>query len=95
MTRTRTRPSRGALVPREPLTAPTPLFICAECRYAQLFAVQPRALCTREGSVFRDKVVFAGQPACAQVVLRTSADPAAARCSPGGKRISRRFAAGT
>ena len=57
------------------------LHVCAECKYAQLFAVQPRAVCTRQGGAAAGKVLFAGQPACAdmspldgrELVLSTSA----------------------
>jgi hypothetical protein len=35
------------------LVPPTRLFVCAECRHAQLFAVQPRALCTLAGAASR------------------------------------------
>lgn len=41
--------------------------VCAECRYAQLFAVQPRAVCTRRGAALEGCVVFSGQPACDDV----------------------------
>jgi hypothetical protein len=41
--------------------------VCAECRYAQLFAVQPRAVCTRRGAALEGRVVFSGQPACDDV----------------------------
>jgi hypothetical protein len=41
--------------------------VCAECRYAQLFAVQPRALCTHRGAALGGRVVFSGQPACDDV----------------------------
>jgi hypothetical protein len=57
------------------------LFVCAECRYAQLFAVQPRALCTLDCSYHGGRVLFAGQPACARFAPRQVSDPQAARCS--------------
>jgi hypothetical protein len=79
------------VVPRAPV-APSRLFVCGECAHAQLFAVQPRALCMCEGSPFRDKVLFAGQPGCRRLVPRRGTDPIAAWCSPGTKRTSRRFA---
>ena len=51
------------------------LFVCAECTYAQRFAVQPRALCTRRGGALEGTVLFAGQPACAQFAPRKSVEP--------------------
>ena len=45
-----------------------PRFVCAECKYAQLFAVQPRVLCRHAGAVHSGHVLFAGQPACADFV---------------------------
>ena len=50
------------------------LFVCAECAFAQLFAVQPRAVCMQALSVFHGRVLFAGQPACAIFVRRDGAD---------------------
>jgi hypothetical protein len=67
------------------------LFVCAECRYAQRFAVQPRALCTRRGAPLEGVVLFAGQPACAQFVPRKSAEPVLAWCAPGDKQTSPRI----
>ncbi len=52
------------------------VFVCAECRHAQLFAVQPRVLCTCHGSPTHGEVLYAGRPACAQVLPRKHADPA-------------------
>lgn len=45
----------------------TRLYVCAECRYAQLFAVQPKVLCTCRGAPFEHEVLFAGRPACAHM----------------------------
>jgi hypothetical protein len=39
--------------------------VCAECRHAELFAVQPRARCTHPEGAFSGLVMFAGQPSCA------------------------------
>ena len=80
----------GATERRLPARA-SRLFVCAECRYAQLFAVQPRTLCTRRGAPLQGVVLFAGQPACAQFVPRKSVEPVLARCAPGGKQTTRRF----
>ena len=77
---------------REPLAAPSRLFVCAECAHAQVFAVQPRALCMCEGAPYRDRVLFAGQPGCPQLVPRRGTDPIMAWCSPGTKQMTRRFA---
>lgn len=76
---------------REPSAAPSRLFICAECGHAQLFAVQPRALCMCAESPYGDEVLFAGQPGCHRLVPRRGADPILAWCSPGIKRMGRRF----
>jgi len=46
------------------------LHVCAECKHAQLFAVQPRAVCTCQSSASAGKVLFAGQPACADMSPR-------------------------
>jgi hypothetical protein len=41
-----------------------PPFVCAECRFADLFALEPRAICTHPMSRFWGRELFAGQPAC-------------------------------
>jgi hypothetical protein len=41
--------------------------VCAECRHAQLFAVQPRAVCTCSGAALEGCLVFSGRPACDDV----------------------------
>jgi len=77
---------------------PTRLFVCAECRHARLFAVQPRALCTLVGAPREGKVLFAGQPGCAQMAPRRDADVMLAYASPGAKVTTspvRRRACGT
>ena len=38
--------------------------VCAECKFAQMFAVQPRALCKHPAGPMRGQVLFAGGPAC-------------------------------
>jgi hypothetical protein len=76
----------------EPRAVPSRLFVCAECAHAQVFAVQPRALCTCEDAPYWDRVLFAGQPGCPRLVPRRGADPIMAWCSPGTKQTSRRFA---
>jgi hypothetical protein len=68
-----------------PLVRGTRLFVCAECRYAQLFVVQPRALCTRRGGMEEGHVVFAGQPACAAVAPRSGDEVGLSWFSPGRK----------
>jgi len=59
---------------RRPSARSSELHVCAECSYAQLFAVQPRAVCTCQGSASVGKVLFAGQPACAMMSPRADAD---------------------
>jgi hypothetical protein len=73
-----TRPQTGARPATGIVTASSQLFVCAECRHAQLFAVQPRALCTREGSPLAGRVLFAGQPACPLLVPRRGVAPSIA-----------------
>jgi len=77
---------------REPPAVPSRLFVCAECAHAQVFAVQPRALCTCEEAPCRGRVLFAGQPGCPQLVPRRGTDPIMAWCSPGTNQTNRRFA---
>jgi len=72
--------------------APTALVVCAECRFAQLYAVQPRAMCTCPGAAFRGRVVFSGQPACDDAQSRTGDDLTLAWCSRGPKAPTTRFA---
>ncbi len=38
--------------------------VCADCRFAQLFALQPRAICTHPWAEQRNTVIPAAQPAC-------------------------------
>ena len=73
------------------LVPPTRLFVCAECRHAQLFAVQPRALCTLLGTPLEGQVLFAGQPGCARMAPRRGADLMLAWTSPGAKVTTSRF----
>lgn len=73
---------------------PSRRFVCAECRYAQLFAVQPRALCTCRSSKAAGKVLFAGRPACSDFAPRKDTECLMAWCSPGPKRASQRFPGG-
>jgi hypothetical protein len=46
------------------------LFVCAECAHAQLFATKPLAVCTHERSGLRGRVLYAGRPACEQILPR-------------------------
>ena len=65
--------------------------VCLECTYAELFAEQPRARCTCAASSYQKQVVFAGQPACAQMMPRGDDDLTLAWCSPGLKTAHARF----
>jgi hypothetical protein len=47
--------------------------VCAECRHARVFAVQPWAMCTCEGSPSAGKTLFAGAPACTDMSPRDDA----------------------
>jgi len=68
------------------------LHVCAECAYAQLFAAQPRAVCTCEGSASKGMVLFAGQPACADMSPRVGEEPVLSLCSSGLKKTRPLFA---
>ncbi len=76
---------------RRAAATPTALVVCAECRFAQLYAVQPRAVCTCPGATFRGRVVFSAQPACDDAQPRRSDDLTLASCSQGAKRPLARF----
>ena len=80
--------------PAEPRATATSghLAVCLECRYAELFAVQPRAHCICAESAYARQVVFAGRPACEHMALRDDDDLTLARCAPGLKRTQARFA---
>ena len=60
-------------VERQPARADR-LYVCAECKYAQLFAVQPRAVCTCQSSASAGRIVFAGRPACADMSPRADTE---------------------
>ena len=70
------------------------LHVCAECKYAQLFAVQPRAVCTYQGSASAGKVLFAGQPACADMSPREGEELVLSMCAPGLKKTRTRLVSG-
>lgn len=69
----------------------TRLFVCAECSHAQLFAVQPRVVCTRVGAPLEGQVLFAGQSGCAQMAPRRDGDVMLAWTTPGAKVTGSRF----
>jgi hypothetical protein len=69
----------------------THLLLCAECHYAQLFAVQPRLLCTLHGAPTEGQVLFAGQPGCVHMVPRADSDVELAWCAPGQKAAPSRI----
>jgi len=70
---------------------PTHQPLCLECTYAELYAEQPRARCRCAESEHAKQVVFAGQPACAQMTPRGEDDLTLAWCSPGLKAAHARF----
>jgi len=55
--------------------------VCSECRHAQLYAVQPRAVCTCPGAEQEGVLVFSGQPACDHVEPRRGDERTRAWCS--------------
>ena len=50
------------------------VYVCAECRYADLYAIEPRASCTYPLSRFWSRELFAGQPACGDMTPRDGVD---------------------
>ena len=77
-----------------PVTAPAvlrPARQCADCRFSEIYAEQPRALCTCAESPFSGKAVFSGQPVCAAACPRTGEELALAWCTPGRKVMHSRF----
>jgi hypothetical protein len=71
MATTLSKQDRDELIAVErPSRRSSSLHVCAECKYAQLYAVQPRAVCTCQGSASAGKNLFAGQPACADMSPR-------------------------
>jgi hypothetical protein len=55
--------------------------VCSECRHAQLYAVQPRAVCTCPAGEHEGRLVFSGQPACEHIQPRRGDDRTLAWCS--------------
>lgn len=64
---------------------------CADCRFSEIYAEQPRALCTCADSPFAGKAVFSGQPACDACAPRCGGELALAWCTPGRKVMHSRF----
>jgi hypothetical protein len=48
--------------------------VCADCRFAQRFALQARAVCTLGSEPLRGRVRPAAQPACAAFAVRDRVD---------------------
>ena len=67
------------------------LHVCAECKYAQLFAVQPRAVCTCPGGASAGRVLFAGRPACADMSPREGEELVLSICASGVTATYARF----
>jgi hypothetical protein len=65
---------------------PQNLYVCAECRHAQVFTVQPRARCLCKESFSYGRTLFAGQPACASMAPRGPRDTTLASCLGGKQR---------
>ena len=76
--------------PAEP-TMLRPARECADCRFSEIYAEQPRALCTCVGSPFAGKAVFSGQPVCGACARRSGDELALAWCTPGRKVMHSRF----
>ena len=65
--------------------------VCSECRHAQLYAVQPRAVCTCPGAEREGEVVYSGQPACDRVEARRGDERTLAWCSLRAASTQLRF----
>lgn len=48
--------------------------VCADCKYAQRFTLQPRALCMHDGAPLCGRARPAAQPACAAFAARSPVD---------------------
>ena len=48
--------------------------VCADCRFSEIFAVQPRAICWRPDAKNYRRVLDSWQPACDDVVVRRGDD---------------------
>jgi len=66
--------------------------VCGECRYARLYSVQPRAVCTHEHSALRGRVVYSGRPACDEMRSRRGDDRTLAWCALREATTRLRFA---
>jgi hypothetical protein len=66
--------------------------VCAECRFAQLYAVQPRAECACRGAALAGRTLFSGQPACDDARARRGDDLLLSWSAPGARMLLRRFA---
>ena len=92
MVTTLSKQDRDERVGAERLSArSSDLFVCAECRYAQLFAVQPRAVCTHQGSASAGRVLFAGQPACTDMSPRDGRELVLAMSAARDQKTRARF----
>jgi hypothetical protein len=69
-----------------PGSAATPRRVCADCLFAQVFAVQPRALCTHPTADLRGAAVPAARPGCEDLVVRLGPDFALHTFSPDSVR---------
>ena len=64
---------------------------CADCRFSEIYAEQPRALCTCADSPSAGQALFSGQPACSASLPRSGDELALAWCTPGLKIMHSRF----
>lgn len=84
------QPVTGSAVVTGP-TARRPARECADCRYSEIYAEQPRVLCTCADSPFTGKAVFSGQPICSAATPRSGDELSLAWCTPGRKVMHSRF----
>ena len=71
---------------RPPLREP----VCIECRYAQVFAVQPRAVCIHTSAVRAGHILCAGEAACADFATRETNDLSMSAVATNGRPLSSR-----
>jgi hypothetical protein len=69
---------------RPPLREP----VCAECRYAQVFAVQPRAVCMHTSAMRAGRTLCAGEAACADFAMRETNDLSMSAVAASGRAPS-------
>jgi len=57
---------------RRPLVVVAP--VCADCRFSEVYALQPRTHCAHPNAALHGATLFAGQLACEDFVVREARD---------------------